>query len=149
VTDQSNGFALKRTLEQECATAQLLLETLEQEQAALASNDIEKLTALTPRKSELSAKLEQQYSEHSRLLPAASTSADLEKYINHFEAPLQQELRQLLSKLKSILPACKRQNDINGTVLNVNLQNSQRISQILRGQDSRNVTYDQSGHVSG
>lgn len=148
MTDQSNGFALKRTLEQECATAQQLLETLEQEQAALASNDIEQLTAITPRKSELSAKLEQQYTEHSRLLPISTSNTDIENYINHFEAPLQQELRNLLSKLKTILPACKRQNDINGTVLNINLQNTQRISHILRGQDSRSATYDQSGQVS-
>lgn len=144
MTDNSNGFALKRILEDESQLTGQLYEILIQEKNHLANNEVDQLEANTRQKEQLLTQLERCAKERKHFLPAENND-EFMQVVHHYESPLKDELLQDWQNLQDKLKQCQEQNEINGTVLNINMHNTRRIFDILFGQSDRVVTYDKSG----
>lgn len=146
MTDNSNGFALKRILEEESKLSSQLYEVLLAEKACLAENQIDKLEANTREKESILNLLESSAKERAQFMPVQNQE-EFDQLIHHYEPSLKEELLHDWQQLQTLLAKCREQNEINGTVLNINMHNTRRIFDILFGQADRVVTYDKSGNT--
>ena len=120
--------------EQEDLLAELE-ELLNQEHLALRHRDMDMLNAISARKSSLMVSL-QGNDQRIRLNP----QAELLKTI----------YKGRVDAIKAALVRCKRQNSVNGRLINLNLNSTMRLSAVLmsaRDRSTMNLTYTDKGRT--
>ncbi len=122
--------------EHEINTASALLDTLRQEHAALAGNDIPAIEQAVADKQPLTFQLDMLIKQHEEILHATGYStnpAGIESYIRDRDPHGVHRLNFTWEKLRALSAACQHQNQINGAVIAINRLNVQRALSILRG----------------
>ena len=72
----------------------------------------------------------------------------LEAFIENQSTPVANELKAILKSLKSVAKSCKDNNQINGSIVNVNRQYLQKAMSILRGRDVNSTAYGPGGEYT-
>lgn len=122
--------------EHEINTASALLDTLRQEHAALAGNDIPAIEQAVAGKQPLTSRLDMLIKQHEEILHATGYStnpAGIESYIRDRDPHGVHRLNLTWEKLRALSAACRHQNQVNGAVIAINRLNVQRALSILRG----------------
>jgi len=125
-----------------------LLAVLQQEQAHLVAADIDRMTALTPHKSDLVSQLALLATARHKALAAlgyAAEEAGMESWLAaHNDAAASALWQQVLDTTR----AAKELNRINGMLINKHLSQTQGALQALRPQQPGGNVYGPSGHTT-
>lgn len=122
--------------EHEINAASALLDTLRQEHAALAGNDVPAIEQAVAGKLPLASRLGILIKQHEEILHAAGYStnpAGIESYIRDHDTHGVHRINLIWEKLCALSAECQHQNQINGAVIAINRLNVQRALSILRG----------------
>ena len=129
-----------------------LLDTLEklldQEVDALTQRNIDQLQQLVTQKTEAMIALEENSSARNQIFAAAGITPDkagLEQFVSHLPTSDADQFKAHWSKLESVLRAVNEKNKRNELIIGRNSRNIEQLLSILRGQNQKNVLYDQSG----
>lgn len=125
------------------------LETLlDQEHEALGQRDITQLQQLVDQKTQALAALEENNLTRNQLLTEAGITPDkagLKQYCAQL-APSEAELfKDHWRSMETALHSVNEKNQRNELIISRNSRNLEQLLSILRGQNQRNVLYDQSG----
>lgn len=138
--------SLRQILKDELRYSNELLEILYKEREALTDKDPDIVRQIAADKQQIAIQLEfcaQQRDEYMRRNGYQDAPASLTKVINlHPEATA---LRSIRSKLQVVLEQCKKQNQINGSILDGSQRGIQQALNILRGQTPPTEVYNKSG----
>ncbi|HEY1151024.1 MAG TPA: flagellar protein FlgN [Pseudoduganella sp.] len=125
-----------------------LLEVLKQEQDHLVAADIDKLTALTPHKSDLVAQMAALATGRHKALAAlgfAAQEAGMEAWL---AAQGDDESRALWQQVLDQTREAKELNRLNGMLINKHLSTTQGALQALRPQAAAAAVYGPTGHTT-
>ncbi len=142
---------LRSILLAERDTASALLALLKSEREPLTSSDSEVMTKISAQKQPLLVQLEQLARQRVVVLNSEGFSADkdgLEAFIENQTEPAANELKVILKSLKLAAKGCKENNQINGSIVNVNRQYLQKAMSILRGRDVNSTAYGPGGEYT-
>ncbi|MEH6579738.1 MAG: flagellar protein FlgN [Amphritea sp.] len=130
----------------------VLLDTLEklldQELDALTQRNIDQLQRLVTQKTEAMISLEENSSARNQIFSAAGVTPDktgLEQFVSQLPTADADQFKAHWSKLERVLRAVNEKNKRNELIIGRNSRNIEQLLSILRGQNQKNVLYDQSG----
>lgn len=124
-----------------------LLECMEVERTGLASRNMEQIEQSTLRKTDLSRELEQLESQRARLvtdLGYSNDAAGMSKCIQN--QPNSKQLVKLWQQVLDNLKACRDNNLINGSILELGRRQAEQALSILRGQNGNPGLYSPDGN---
>ncbi|VAX10543.1 hypothetical protein MNBD_GAMMA25-274 [hydrothermal vent metagenome] len=130
--------------------AQLVL-TLEAEHVALTENDMENIIRTATDKNRLFDFIEDLENERHALLQAAGldlNSSGIMAYLQRHTAPTKDETIAIWEQIETLTRQCRKQNQINGIILEKNRQRTEKALAILKGQTPQVTTYTASGETS-
>lgn len=130
--------SLKEILRQEVDAATALLQTLQDEYAALGGRDSDRVEAIVATKKEHIAALERLSQQQVLTLQHAGYALDsdgLQCYVEHHDRDGRQQLWPLLDRVRGLLTACKEQNELNGRLVVLGRQYTQQALALLRGEE--------------
>lgn len=132
------GVDLLRTLEN----------LLDEELNALTQRDIQRLQQLVEQKTDALSALEDNNQVRNQLFIAAGITPNkqgLESFLSYLPAPAAEQFKQHWITLENSLRAVNEKNKRNELIIGRNSRNLEQLLSILRGQNQKNVLYDQSG----
>jgi len=137
---------IRELLQQEINLSTQLLENLQLENQALGNNDLESVEEIASVKQQAIATLELLGRQRESLLKNAGFSNDkigMETFIKQY-LDLDHDWQQLMSTVSK----CRRQNEINGIIINAASRNTRDALSILKGQQSNDkVRYGSKGET--
>lgn len=143
---------LAHLLDEQIATASLLLKTLAEEKRLLTGRDMAALNELDARKREQLSQtehLEQQRRELCRRIGIAPEQGAMDYLINDLAATghenLQRTLRTHWQRLRELVGQCRDANEVNGQIAQFKQRQLQHLLGILRNGGSGGMTYDPNG----
>jgi flagella synthesis protein FlgN len=142
---------LRSVLLAEQNTASALLVLLKSECVPLTRSNTEFITKAAAEKQPLLVKLEQLARQREAVLRTEGFSSDkdgMEAFIENQTAVEAKELNSILKSLKLAAKACRENNQINGSIVNVNRQYLQKAMSILRGRDANSTAYGPGGEYT-
>jgi len=142
---------LRSVLLAEQNTASALLVLLKSECVPLTRSNTEFITKAAADKQPLLVKLEQLARQREAVLRTEGFSSDkdgMEAFIENQTAVEAKELNSILKSLKLAAKACRENNQINGSIVNVNRQYLQKAMSILRGRDANSTAYGPGGEYT-
>ena len=142
---------LRSVLLAEQNTASALLVLLKSECVPLTRSNTEFITKAAADKQPLLVKLEKLARQREAVLRTEGFSSDkdgMEAFIENQTAMEAKELNSILKSLKLAAKACRENNQINGSIVNVNRQYLQKAMSILRGRDANSTAYGPGGEYT-
>ena len=142
---------LRSVLLAEQNTASALLVLLKSECVPLTRSNTEFITKAAADKRPLLVKLEKLARQREAVLRTEGFSSDkdgMEAFIENQTAMEAKELNSILKSLKLAAKACRENNQINGSIVNVNRQYLQKAMSILRGRDANSTAYGPGGEYT-
>jgi flagella synthesis protein FlgN len=142
---------LRSVLLAEQNTASALLVLLKSECVPLTRSNTEFITKAAADKQPLLVKLEKLARQREAVLRTEGFSSDkdgMEAFIENQTAVEAKELNSILKSLKLAAKACRENNQINGSIVNVNRQYLQKAMSILRGRDANSTAYGPGGEYT-
>ena len=142
---------LRSVLLAEQNTASALLVLLKSECVPLTRSNTEFITKAAADKRPLLVKLEKLARQREAVLRTEGFSSDkdgMEAFIENQTAVEAKELNSILKSLKLAAKACRENNQINGSIVNVNRQYLQKAMSILRGRDANSTAYGPGGEYT-
>ncbi len=139
---------LADTLKMGRICAQRVLSLLEQERQALAARDSQAIETLIPLKIQAFERWEQTEQQRLTLLHEAGFTPDnagMEKCLDELVAIPQ--FRSAWQKLLDLTVSCRRENENNGTIIEINRRQTNEALAILSGQPVRPTGYAASGNA--
>lgn len=140
---------LKTILEQENTCLSQIVHLLKIEHKAIIDRDTPTMGALLDKKSPLLSKLEQLDKQRQDFYEKTNRLAYTNK---NFTRYIEQQSSELISicwkQIKQQLSLCKKQNELNGRMINIRKNNTEQILQILLGHPINNTqTYSHLGQT--
>ena len=142
---------LRSVLLAERETASALLVILKGERKSLTRSNTEIMSKAAAQKQPLLVKLEKLARQREAVLRSEGFSSDkngIESFIENQTAPEALELSSILKSLKIAANSCRENNQINGSIVNVNRQYLQKAMSILRGRDANSTAYGPGGEYT-
>ncbi len=140
---------LSDILEQELLCLEQLIQLLKTENAAIAERKTTLLDSLLDKKLMMLSKLEQQDKQRQIFFEQQTgvlyNSFDFSRFIHQHPS---QTIQSSWLAVKTKLPECKEQNELNGRMIAVRKNNTEQLLQILSGQPVNNTqTYSHLGQA--
>lgn len=142
---------LRSVLIAERDTVSALLVLLRSERAPLTRSNTEFMTKVATDKQPLLVKLEQLARQREAVLRTEGFSSDkdgMEAFIENQTTVEAKELNSIVKALKLAATACRENNQVNGSIVNVNRQYLQKAMSILRGRDVNSTAYGPGGEYT-
>jgi len=140
---------LKDILKDEIRCTNELLELLYKEREALTGKDPDIVRQVAVDKQQTAGQLEFLSRQRAELLSRLGFGIGLEALDRAIDAQTQDTgLATLRNKLLVILEQCKKQNQINGSILDGSQRGIRKALDILRGQTGSSETYTKSGNTT-
>ena len=133
-----NQGKLKSLLQQESATLENLLAALMKEHRALKERNAESVSQLSEEKSILLNELETLDKERQLYLQGVSQKEKSDSHIKN-------EIKQLNSEIEVSLDKCKKQNNINGGIIEMSKLFNEKMLDIICGNTAKETTYSATG----
>ena len=127
-----------------------LMRTLESENTALANNDLDGIIQAANDKNRLFEFLEELENERHALLVAAGLDFDstgIMAYLARDSARTRNEATAIWQQIETLTRQCRKQNQINGIILEKNRRRTEKALAILKGQTPQAATYTASGET--
>jgi len=127
-----------------------LVQTLETENAALADNDLDGIVQAANDKNRLFEFLEDLEKERHALLLAAGLDFDsngIMTYLERNRSRTKNETATTWQQIESLTRQCRKQNQINGIILEKNRRRTEKALAILKGQTPQPTTYTANGET--
>ncbi|VAX12602.1 hypothetical protein MNBD_GAMMA24-243 [hydrothermal vent metagenome] len=127
-----------------------LAATLESEHSALAKNDLDIIIQAANNKNRLFELLEDLEHERHELLLAAGLDFDsngIMAYLQRGTSQTRNETAAIWQQIETLTHQCRKQNQINGIMLEKNRRRTERALAILKGQTPQTATYSASGEA--
>jgi flagellar biosynthesis/type III secretory pathway chaperone len=137
--------AIKDLLKDEVRCSDELLELLYKEREALTGNDPDIVRQIATDKQETARQLEYFSRQRNEALARQGFGVDTDALDNAIEASQDTGLKALRDKLLVVLEQCKKQNQINGSILDGSQRGIRKALDILRGQTGSTETYNKVG----
>lgn len=142
---------LVNALNDEALVTTQLLELLRQEYTVLKTRNVAELEKLTGEKQTCMERLQQlteRVSSHLRQQGFGTDAAGMEAYIASHEPPARELLQTSWETLRDMATQARRQNEVNGAIINAGRSHVEQALSILRGPDTQNYVYDQGAQTS-
>ena len=123
-------------------------ETLQLERDCLAKNRIHELKEISEIKNNQLTTLETAIAPLQTLLTSSDPDSELLNTIRILSSTDQTRLNSLWQETKKLFNQTQSQNEINGTVIAINLHNTNRLIQFLRTGNAVADSYDGSGKAT-
>ncbi len=141
------------SLPQEQHAARVLIDLLQQEQAALISADIESLTMITERKTPVVAQMSELATKRHRALAAlghAASEIGMQAWVEtrHLGHPAQSQAAAAWTALLAMARQAKEINRVNGLLIGSHLARNQSALNVLRVQSGGGNFYGPDGQAS-
>ena len=133
---ESNQGRLKSLLQQESSTLEDLYETLMKELIALKERDADSVTLLSQEKNTLLNELQKLDTERQLYLQSSFSKAS---------AGVTDEINQLTNEIEACLKKCKKQNSINGGIIEMSKLFNEKMLDIICGNADKETTYGSTG----
>jgi len=147
-----NSFQqIRSVLLAERDVASQLSTILRAERQALTSSDTDMIREMTAKKQPLIVKLDQLGRQRDAVLQAegfSSGKGSIDAFIDNQTAENAAELNVILKSLKIAAQSCRDDNQVNGSIVNVNRQYFQQAMNILRGKDMNPSSYGPGGEYT-
>ncbi|MDH5573002.1 MAG: flagellar protein FlgN [Gammaproteobacteria bacterium] len=149
-----SNTALKSVLSNIALQLTALDSALHDEFLALSHNELDDINASAELKISIFEKIEQFEQERCQLLQNADLELDskgIKTYmLRHINDPeSRSEVAHIWQEIENLTQICRRNNKINGIILEKNRQHTERALAILKGQiPETNTTYTATGHTS-
>ncbi len=127
-----------------------LVHTLESEHLALVDNDLDAIIQAASDKNCLFELLEDLEKERHALLLAAGLDFDrngIMAYLQRKTSQTRNETGALWQQIETLTHQCRRQNQINGIMLEKNRRRTEKALAILKGQTPQTATYTATGET--
>lgn len=127
-----------------------LSQTLENENAALIDNDLDRIVQATNDKNRLFEILEDLEKERHELLLAAGLDLDssgIMAYLQREPSRANNKTTAIWQQIETLTRQCRKQNQVNGIILEKNRRRTEKALAILKGQRSQVGTYTASGET--
>ncbi len=128
-----------------------LAATLESEHTALMDNDLDIIIQAASDKNRLFELLEDLEKERHALLLAAGLDFDsngIMAYLQRGTSRTRNQTAAIWQKIETLTQQCRRQNQINGIMLEKNRRRTEKALAILKGQTPQTATYTANGETS-
>jgi flagellar biosynthesis/type III secretory pathway chaperone len=140
---------LSQLLEKELDATQRMLEILKQEHQALIEKDADKITHSSEEKLAQLKALEALFSQRDHYLSSLGVDTKKSGLASLLQPlPADRPLARQWQQLLQLAEALQRQNDINGSIVNLSQRHISMALDILTGQASGTPTYGPSGKAS-
>jgi flagellar biosynthesis/type III secretory pathway chaperone len=142
---------LRTVLQREVDHAVALLEILQREYLLLTSRDSSVLEEFVKEKQKYIIALQDAGKEREQILQSAEVSlgmADIEKYIDRYTPALRPQFHELRKTLHTLAKQLRRQNEINGRVIELRRHYTERALAILQSRGSDTELYDPTAKTS-
>ena len=139
---------LDALLDQAVREACLLESALERESNALAERDLDALNQAVAEKHQVVQSLERFTREQATLLGQGGFAPDgpgMEACLRDWDT--EGLMRPVWERLQDVMARCRRLNQINGGVVNMQQRQTEQAIHILRGEDGRTQLYDPRGQA--
>ncbi len=127
-----------------------LAATLESEYNALADNDLDTIIQAANDKNRLFEFLEDLEKERHALLLAAGLDFDsngIMAYLQRGTSQIKNETAAIWQQIETLTHQCRKQNQINGIMLEKNRRRTEKALAILKGQTPQIATYTANGET--
>ncbi|HEB55628.1 MAG TPA: flagellar protein FlgN [Gammaproteobacteria bacterium] len=127
-----------------------LATTLEKEHAALFENDLDAIIQTASDKNRLFEFLEDLEKERHALLLAAGLDFDsngIMAYLQRGTSQTRNETAAIWQQIENLTRQCRKQNQINGIILEKNRRRTEKALAILKGQTPQVATYTANGET--
>lgn len=127
-----------------------LAHTLESEHAALVDNDLDAIIQAANDKNHLFELLEDLEKERHALLLAAGLDFDsngIMAYLQRGTSQIRNETAAIWQQVGTLTHECRRQNQVNGIILEKNRRRTEKALAILKGQTPQVATYTANGET--
>ena len=137
-------------LQQQQQCLEQVIQLLKIENTAILERDIKSIDSLLDKKLMFLSKLEQLDKQRQHFFEQQTGMSYNHPDFSHFiKQHPSQSIRNSWQAVKVKLPECKKQNVLNGRMINIRKENSEQILQILLGHPLNNTqTYSHSGQTS-
>ncbi|MCK5647728.1 MAG: flagellar protein FlgN, partial [Gammaproteobacteria bacterium] len=127
-----------------------VIQLLKIENTAILERDIKSIDSLLDKKLMFLSKLEQLDKQRQHFFEQQTGMSYNHPDFSHFiKQHPSQSIQNSWQAVKVKLPECKKQNELNGRMINIRKENSEQILQILLGHPLNNTqTYSHSGQTS-
>lgn len=125
-------------------------QTLENEYTALAENDLDRIVQAAHDKNRLFEFLEDLEKERHALLLSAGLDFDssgIMAYLQRDTSQTKHEAAAIWQQIGALTQQCRKQNQINGIILEKNRRRTEKALAILKGQTPQTTTYTASGET--
>jgi flagellar biosynthesis/type III secretory pathway chaperone len=146
----NNTDAFYSILQQEQDCLEQVIQLLKIENTAISQRELKTIDQLLDKKLMLLSKLEQLDTQRQHFFEQQTgmtyQHSNFTSFIQQFPS---EEIQTTWLVIKSFLPECKKQNEINGRMIHVLQDNNDKILQILLGRpQNNNQTYSHLGQTS-
>lgn len=140
---------IAKLLRQETALCSALITALNEERHALEKRDFDAFNQSVQDKQQCATDLDAVEKVLFQLLATAGFSENRSGFHQFLEVLQSEEdplaIHALWDELHMLMTDCRKQNQINGQIINVSMVATQQTLNILNGRDLHSTTYDQSG----
>ena len=133
----ANTNTLRAVLEELLECAQALKETLLAERTALAEHNLNTLNQHSDAKKDLLLRLEALELQRRQQLNHMG--------LDHAQDPIVPGLESLWQAVLETLRGCQEANEVNGAMVRIHQNHTQRALDLLAGRDTRQSVYDEDG----
>ena len=134
---ETNQGRLKSLLQQESSTLEDLYAVLMKELVALKERDTESVTLLSQEKNTLLNELQKLDKERQLCLQSTSSQTGNTGFIDG--------INQLTNEIEACLNKCKKQNSINGGIIEMSKLFNEKMLDIICGNADKETTYGSTG----
>ena len=137
-------------LEQTITELERFVEVIASERSSLISGDIDLLPSISEKKSALAARLanlESQRDSELRLAGFDKGREGVEAWLSSNLTGIGQSTRKTWTKYLELATIAKRENEINGKLINASLQQNQKALATLMGESGDTATYGADGQT--
>ncbi len=127
-----------------------LSQILENEYTSLSDNDLERIIQAANDKNRLFELIEDLEKERHTVLLAAGLDFDssgIMAYLQRSPSQANNETASLWQQIETLTRQCRKQNQINGIILEKNRRRTEKALAILKGQSPQMGTYNASGET--
>ncbi|MCP3851982.1 MAG: flagellar protein FlgN [Gammaproteobacteria bacterium] len=148
--EASPEIILMAILKNELQSLKQVIFLLQTEHTAILERDIKSIDQLLDRKLMLLSQLEQLDKQRQNFFEQQSGITYSNTNFSYFiQQHPSEDIKSMWLSIKSKLPECKKQNEINGRMIDIQKENNDQILQLLTGRpQSKTQTYSHLGQTS-
>ena len=138
---------LQQMISNDITACESLLALLDEEQSALKERNADRLAEIINEKTPHLELLEKNANTRNQWAAHHQNSASI--WAENISSQFGEDIRRSWERFKTLMQNCKVKNEVNGKMIARNQKIFGRLLDILRGQNTSNNLYNQTGNASG